>query len=168
MTNNEHCKTKTEGFWSEMWSAPRCQEDGVPQHRGTDQQNQLKTNSSAEGLIYRHLPPSSFPSTSSVGKTFIDLYYTRDSWNPKKWMVEVSGRLTVLAVPQAATLVSHPYSTDLSWSQCDIQDRALQTHPTHLHLSNQRQQSPSGCPAHLTPSALQKRKAIIWGWQEQR
>lgn len=166
MTNNEHCKTKIEGFWSEMWSAAQCQEDGVPQHRGTDQQL-------CRGLDLQ-APFSSFPSTSSVGKTFIDLHCTGDSWNPKKRVVEVSGRPTVLVVPQAATLVSHPYSTDLSWSQCDIQDRALQTHPphqthpTHLHLSNQRQQSPSGCPAHLTPSALQKRKAIIWGWQEQR
>lgn len=113
---------------------------------------QMQTNSSAEGLIYRHLP-SSLPTTPSVGKTFIDLYYSGDSWNPKKWMVEVSGRPTVLAVTQAAILCHIPTAVlpRPSQSRWDgaardiVHSKHIKAHPTHLHLSNQRQQSPSGC-----------------------
>lgn len=67
---------------------------------------QRQTNSPAESLIYRHLPSSSLPLTPSVEKIFTDLHDAVDSWNPKKWMAEVWGRPTVLAVTQAAILVS--------------------------------------------------------------
>lgn len=137
---------------------------------------QMQTNSSAEGLIYRHLP-SSLPSTPRVGKTFIDLYYSGDSWNPKKWMVEVSGRPTVLAVTlQAAILLSHSYggvaaSLPKSMGRSCTRHRTLQTHQSTSHTSPPFQAKTAKPLWVLRKSytiSFTDKESNVWRWQEQR
>lgn len=157
ITNNEHCKLKQKN------SGVRCAQHLDARKMGFhNTEVQTQTNSSAEGLIYRHLPSSPLPSTPSVEKTFIDLYCTGDSWNPKKWCRSFRN------AHSAAMLVSHSYRAgsqhdrgkELHKRLCTQTHHPHHTLPTHLHLSKQGQQSPSGCQAHLTPSVSQKRKAM--------
>lgn len=155
ITNNEPCKTKREGFWSEMWPVPRCQEDG----RGSTTQRYWQTNSSAEGLVHRH-PPSSFPLTSSVGKTFIDLYCTEDSRNPKKWMVEVSGR------PQCWLSLRLP-----SWYLLKPMWHLVQTKLCTSNTSppfQPKAAKPLWVPNTSYTTSFTEKESNVWGWQEQR